>query len=137
MHTLVELKEHIAQQNLSAKYTDTTGKSIFLNFTTVEGIDNQNTFATFIYDAKWWIDYNETNDEFELKVGYFTKEGDAVSREDFILEMDKIMPSTRKVPARDYGEDSKVMWTKVASGYAINLPEVPVFIFPITMIVEK
>lgn len=136
MTALQELKDYLAQQNLSAKYTDTTGKSIFPMLTTVEGIDKQNSFDRFIYDAKWWIDYNQTNDEFELKVGYFTKEGDAVSREDFISEMNKIMPD-RKVPARDYGEDSKVTWTKVASGYAVNLPEVPVFIFPITMIVEK
>lgn len=137
MQTLIELKEYLAAHPVYEQYTgwntirDVSSSEQFQLYTTPAGIDDQTSFPSSSYQAKWWIVYNEEDDEFILRVGYFTNAGEAISREEFINEM------SDELYASKYTEEYTLRWVNQNNEYILVVPVNTLFPFPITKIIPK
>jgi hypothetical protein len=117
MNSLLDLQIYLTEKNLFNKYTWSGNIEHFKTFTTSEGVAKQRSFRTLPLDAKVWIDYVDSKDEFVLKVSYFTHEGVAVTKEHFDAEMDPKYPVTR------YSEETTVRWKNNGMEYIFDMPK--------------
>lgn len=114
MNSLLELQNYLTERNLFGQYTWSGNIEHFRTFTTAEGIMRQVSFQTLSLDAKLWIDYVVPTDEFILRASYFTHQGAAVTKEQFISEIDVKYPLTR------YNEENK--WVRQGAEYIFSMP---------------
>lgn len=114
MNSLLELQNYLTERNLFGQYTWSGNIEHFRTFTTAEGIMRQVSFQTLSLDAKLWIDYVVPTDEFILRASYFTHQGVAVTKEQFISEIDVKYPLTR------YNEENR--WIRQGAEYIFYMP---------------
>lgn len=133
MQNLQELKDYLNSKNLFNLYTWSNPNTHFKLFTTAEGIDLQVGYkrANLPLDAKMWIDYKPELDEFVLEAGYFTHDGEVVSKEEFINQTPASYPIVR------YNEQSALRWIRSGENYVYQVPESPVIQLTFSVISKR
>lgn len=114
--SLQELRDHLDEESLRSK-CETPNQEIFLHFTDGRHLDAQNSYAMLPVDARFWIGYDATTNEFVLNVNFFNHEGVGITREQFA----EAVPENN--PAVAYTTDVAVRW--ISSGtnvYTISYP---------------
>lgn len=127
---LQELKYYIDNKNLATSYTSPENSSLFVKCTTSTGIDGQTSWKDSQVDARWWIDYDISVDEFIFKINCFQKDGSSMSKEEF----NSIMP---RHYAGIYGTESNIIkWVRQEGVYSIRYSTSVLMKLPINTIIR-
>ena len=113
MNTVEELKTFLTTQNLDALYTSPEIPGMFSGLVTADGIDEQNSFASLEYDAKFWISYNQYADQFTFCITYFNHDGNKISKATFVEALGHL-------PAAQYDETNERTWVRDGSVYRLQ-----------------
>lgn len=130
MNSIADIKTFLTEQNLFNLYISGENTQVFESLTTPEGIDNQTSFSSLVYDARFWISYNQYADDFTLCIAYFTHSGNPISRETFA----EGLPTS---PYGRYDETNERKWVKDGTLYRLQPLAGAVVLLPIKTILPR
>jgi hypothetical protein len=115
--SLSELKNFLGEQSISQNYVCLPIPSYLSIYTTVEGMDMQNSYEKYEVCAKFWIQYFPLSSQFALNVNFFANiDGAPIGSQDFI----RLIPTA--VKQYEYYNSEKIRWVYETDMYVKVIP---------------